>query len=669
MGGIGVSPLSGSISPPYSETAYSPAKSLENSDSCAEELSPGIYTDNGSPMDQSGMLDKSRLGLCMILFSVVMFNPMGGLMLERENYATSSGGGRSILESDSPMSVEQLVRNFSSSFCLYVFNLFILLAGLCKILAPTERDLSESKRKMGKYWILKRQSEREIENGSAEQALACLTQAASELGQPIPVSWLDSATSVCWQLIILLFYKMGILDVVWRVAGYRWGKERNWEVAQTYHQYSQVYTYGREKVGLKALAISLAAVNAANQTTASVGKKVEMYVMLLVSLKLYSRRIPALILRYILRRANEAAAGHHIDPDLTWLLTPVGSTFLINQQWNLQVGTSWGLTSPPRPLRPVKLLISKYRHSLLTRALQTILYPTQGTSLDHLPDILQSVATSNIRTQSLQADRDDVVVDWWISVFNCASLWTSNQMNAASDLYSDVDSLPTLYQECEDPVYVALLAAQTTLRTILDGETEEGSRMCNSATEFIEAAVRFYLGRRGEEDPTVKNILVLGLDWMFQARTLLWETSTQAGGCEEQLLGFQRDLRSLRKLAELAPWLHDRVSLQEGTLRLIANASPGRTQHLLQLTGLRNASRPGLVCIGGKEEGDYRGEREHALAVMLACRHLPSQLLASPGERTGMLTEAARLLEKIGDKRRLHEVSNLIKTLSTNCYA
>ena len=23
--------------------------------------------------------------------------------------------------------------------------------------------------------------------------------------------------------------------------------------------------------------------------------------------------------------------------------------------------------------------------------------------------------------------RDDAVVDWWISVFNCASLWTSNQ--------------------------------------------------------------------------------------------------------------------------------------------------------------------------------------------------------------------------------------------------
>ena len=55
----------------------------------------------------------------------------------------------------------------------------------------------------------------------------------------------------------------------------------------------------------------------------------------------YIKRLTTSLLpRYILRRANEAAAGHHIDPDLTWLLTPVGSTFLINQQWNLQVKCS-----------------------------------------------------------------------------------------------------------------------------------------------------------------------------------------------------------------------------------------------------------------------------------------------------------------------------------------
>ena len=37
----------------------------------------------------------------------------------------------------------------------------------------------------------------------------------------------------------------------------------------------------------------------------------------------------------------------------------------------------------------------------------------------------------------------------------------------------------------------------------------------------------------------------------------------------------------------------------------------------------------------GKEREVYSGEREQAMALVMACRHLPTQLLASPGERSG----------------------------------
>ena len=59
------------------------------------------------------------------------------------------------------------------------------------------------------------------------------------------------------------------------------------------------------------------------------------------------------------------------------------------------------------------------------------------------------------------------------------------------------------------------------------------------------------------------------------------------------------------------------------------------------------------------------GEREHATALYLACRHLPPQLLSSPGERAGMLSEAAGMLEKIGDKKGLEECYRLMKNLGT----
>jgi sterol regulatory element-binding transcription factor 1 len=80
-----------------------------------------------------------------------------------------------------------------------------------------------------------------------------------------------------------------------------------------------------------------------------------------------------------------------------------------------------------------------------------------------------------------------------------------------------------------------------------------------------------------------------------------------------------------------------RVVLQEGVLRLLATAAPGRTQQLFDSPGWRAPARPGLVCRGAGRYGGgaYMGEWEHALALILACRHLPLQLLASPGEKAG----------------------------------
>ena len=60
------------------------------------------------------------------------------------------------------------------------------------------------------------------------------------------------------------------------------------------------------------------------------------------------------------------------------------------------------------------------------------------------------------------------------------------------------------------------------------------------------------------------------------------------------------------------------------------------------------------------------GEREHATALYMACRHLPAPLLSSPGERAGMLIEAARTLERIGDKKRLQDCYSLMKAIGTS---
>ena len=66
------------------------------------------------------------------------------------------------------------------------------------------------------------------------------------------------------------------------------------------------------------------------------------------------------------------------------------------------------------------------------------------------------------------------------------------------------------------------------------------------------------------------------------------------------------------------------------------------------------------------EECEMRpGQREQAEAVMLACRYLPPSFLSAPGQRVGMLADAARTLEKLGDKRTLHDCQQMIIKLGS----
>ena len=76
-----------------------------------------------------------------------------------------------------------------------------------------------------------------------------------------------------------------------------------------------------------------------------------------------------------------------------------------------------------------------------------------------------------------------------------------------------------------------------------------------------------------------------------------------------------------------------RLHLHEATLRLVAGASPARTQHLLERSSLSPEAARSLVCRGGGGAGG--GEREHALALLLAASHLPPQLLSSQAETSG----------------------------------
>lgn len=107
--------------------------------------------------------------------------------------------------------------------------------------------------------------------------------------------------------------------------------------------------------------------------------------------------------------------------------------------------------------------------------------------------------------------------------------------------------------------------------------------------------------------------------------------------------------------------------LYEATARLMAGAAPGRTQQLLDRSLRQRHIRSGIICgKNDKNQQDIRGERQHAAALYMACKHLPGQLMSSPGERAGMLVEAAKTMEAIGNKKKLQDCYKLMKTLGAN---
>ncbi|NWX49531.1 SRBP1 protein, partial [Steatornis caripensis] len=537
--------------------------------------------------------------------------------------------------------------------------------------------------------------------GDFAQGAQHLRTALGALGRPLPASHGDLACSLLWSLLRHLLQRLWVGRwLAARAGGLRPDppppahvRQSARDAAMAYHRLHQLHLAGKQAGGhLLAINLALSAVNLAECAgdAVSVAALAEIYVAAALRVKASLHRWFHFLARPFLCSARRVALSHGgaVPPAMQWLCHPLGHRFFVDGDWAVKGAPRETIySSAGNPVDPLAQVTQLFREHLLEKALCCVAMPEPGRPAAqgdrHFSDALEYLQLLNgcsdasgtpgpapsITSGLAAVTGTDPVSKWWASIIGTVIHWLQGDEEGAERLYPLVETIPRVLQSSEKPLPRAALHSFRAVRAMLS--KQDGSQAslshCEKASSCLRESLELGSPPKGTIDKAVQLLLC---DLLLVTRTNLWQQQmsvSQQRSCLYQasaleLRGFQQDLSSLRRLAQTLRPAMRRVFLHEATARLMARASPTRTHQLLD----RSLRRRGVQ--GSKTAGEPESHptpREHAEALLLACCYLPPSFLSAPGQRVGMLAEAARTLEKLGDKRTLHDCQQMIIKLGS----
>nr|XP_040046973.1 sterol regulatory element-binding protein 1 isoform X2 [Gasterosteus aculeatus aculeatus] len=575
------------------------------------------------------------------------------------------------------------------------------------------------------FWRHRKQADLDLARGDFAQASQNLWTCLKALGRPLPISQLDLGCAALWALLRFCLQRLWVGRwLAARAGGLRSDRplkedasKSSRDAALVYHRLHQLHMTGKLNGShLSAVHMALSAVNLAEcaGSCLPVASLAEVYVSAALRVKASMPRILHFTSRVFLSSARQAclSSSGSVPPAMQWLCHPLGHRFFVDGDWAIRSTPKESIYSQAgNTVDPLAQVTQAFREHLLEKALYCVAQPHEEKSpsqgegeytdaLEYLQLLIsasdaaggtsQSFAVgSNMATvtacQREETDRFrgqntcDPHSKWWSSVTVVIINWLQGDDAAAERLYPTVEHLPRSLQNAESLLPKTCLNTFRAVRALLS--KPENCQLSLSYSDKASALLRdsLNLGPHCHSSSLDKVVQLLLCDLLLVMRTNVWRLQQQVVGpvasgpvgtggpvgvhqaSPPELQGFQQDLSSLRKLAHSFRPAMRRLFLHEATARLMAGASPTRTHQLLDRS-LRRRATPGAKT----EECETRpGKREQAEAVMLACRYLPPSFLSAPGQRVGMLADAARTLEKLGDKRTLHDCQQMIIKLGS----
>ncbi|KAM8961126.1 sterol regulatory element-binding protein 1 [Pelodytes ibericus] len=688
-----------------------------------EDAKVQIKQESPSP-PSSGMLDRSRMALCVFVFLCLSFNPlsflMGGSKGPQASESTSfHGSGRSMLEAEYS-ELSSWSSWLAPSALLWPVNLAIVLGVFIRLFIygePVTRLHSESS---VLFWCHRKQADIDLSRGDFAQASLHLWTALKALGRPLPTSNLDLSCSLMWSVIRYVLQRLWVGRwLAERAGGFRRDHQLKDDVrkscreaALVYHRLHQLHMTGKHAGGhLSAINMALSAVNLADcaGNTISVATLAEIYVGAALRVKASLHRRFHFLARFFLCSARQVCLAQSvtIPPAMQWLCHPLGHRFFVDGDWSVRNSPRDTIYSTAgSTVDPLAQVTQAFREHLLEKALYCVAEPVQSKPLaegeGEFSDALEYLQllngcsdcaavpnhTFSISSSMAAVTGTDPVAKWWASIIIVAINWIQGDDEAAQRLYPVVEYMPKALHAAENTLPKAALYVFKAVRTLLGKQDscQVSLGQCEKASGYLRESLNSSPSSNGNVDKAVQLLIC---DILLVTRTNIWQQQQSSQGQQPQssqgqqqqssqgqqpppnpvhsaspheLRGFQLDLSSLRRLAQLFRPAMRRVFLHEATARLMAGASPTRTHQLLDRS-LRRRAAPSSKEAGPREMSPT--PREHAEALLLACRYLPPSFLSAPGQRVGMLAEAARTLEKLGDKRTLQDCQQFILTLSS----
>ncbi|XP_068955512.1 sterol regulatory element-binding protein 2 isoform X2 [Petaurus breviceps papuanus] len=691
-----------------------------------------------SPPVALGMVDRSRILLCMLTCLCLSFNPLTSLLewggAHSSGQPGTGGSSRSILSFDS--GAGGWFDWMFPTLLLWFLNGTIVLSVFIKLLVHGEPVIRMHSRTSVTFWRHRKQADLDLARGDFAAAASNLQTCLSVLGRTLPTSHLDLACSLSWNVIRYSLQKLRLVRWLLKKVSQRRrraavaaggfedeAKTSARDAALAYHKLHQLHITGKLPAGSACsdLHMALCAVNLAECAEEKIppSTQAEIHLTAAVGLKTRCGGKLGFLASYFLSRAQSLCGPERnaVPDSLRWLCHPLGQKFFVERSWSVKSATKESLYCAPRnPADPIAQVHQAFCKHLLVRAVDALVKPQaeQDEETCELSSALEYLKLLNSFVDSVgvmappftnssvlkSALGPDVICRWWTSAVWMAVGWLQGDDAAVRSRFTEVERIPKSLEMAESPLVKAVFHVCRAMHASLSGKAEAQQSSfghCERASGHLWGSLN--VSSVASDAGLTHVVQLLTCDLLLSLRTALWQK--QAGSspalgetCHAsapELAGFQRDLGSLRRLAHSFRPAYRKVFLHEATVRLMAGASPTRTHQLLehslrrrmaQTTKHGEAGRGKGVApwsfLAGKgglpgslppslptgEVDALPGQRERATAILLACRHLPLSFLSSPGQRAVLLAEAARTLEKVGDRRSCSDCQQMIVKLS-----